>query len=142
MEKRYAEHPEDVKTYDTKKLREHFLFDNVFVKDEISLCYTHSDRVVFGGAFPVNKKLQLEGGKDFGSDLFLDRRELGIICIYGEGSVEADGTEYKMKKGDGLYIGKGTKDIIFTAGDKNNPPKFYLASTPAHTNHPIFHIPI
>ena len=142
LEKRYAEHPDDVKQYDTKTMREHFLFDRVFVKDEISLCYTHSDRVVFGGAFPAEKKLRLEGGKDFGSDVFLDRRELGVICISGEGNISVDGADYKMKKGDGLYIGKGTKDVIFSAIDKNNPPKFYLASTPAHAVYPVVHIPI
>jgi len=142
LEKRYSEHPADIKNYDTKTLRDHFLFDKVFIKDEISLCYTHSDRVVFGGAAPSDKQLRLEGGKDFGSDVFLDRRELGIICISGEGAVTADGAEYKMKKGDGLYIGKGTKDVIFSAAGKDKAPKFYLASTPAHTTYPIVHIPI
>jgi 4-deoxy-L-threo-5-hexosulose-uronate ketol-isomerase len=142
LEKRYAEHPDDVKHYDTRALREHFLFDKVFVRDSISLCYTHSDRVVFGGAFPAEKKLRLEGGKDFGSDVFLDRRELGVICISGEGVVSADGTGYTMKKGDGLYIGKGVNEVVFSAADKNNPPKFYLASTPAHTSYPVVHIPV
>ena len=142
MEIRYAEHPKDVLLYNTEKLREHFLFENVFIKDEISLCYTHSDRVVFGGAFPDSKPLRLEGGKDFGSDVFLDRRELGVICITGEGKISADGTEYKMKKGDGLYIGKGVKDVIFSSENKNNPPKFYLASAPAHTSYPVVFIPI
>jgi 4-deoxy-L-threo-5-hexosulose-uronate ketol-isomerase len=139
---RYAEHPEDVKHYDTKTLREHFLFEKVFVKDAISLCYTHVDRVVFGGAFPAEKSLRLEGGKDFGSDVFLDRRELGVICIAGQGTVSADGTEYRMKKGDGLYIGKGVKEVVFSATDKNNAPKFYLASAPAHTSYPTVYIPI
>ena len=154
LEKRYSEHPDDVKHYDTKTMREHFLFDKVFVKDEISLCYTHSDRVVFGGAFPSEKKLRLEGGKDFGSDVFLDRRELGVICISGEGTVSADGTEYKMKKGDGLYIGKGIKEVVFSAANKdsqkkgkaksakNTNTKFYLASAPAHVAYPVVYIPI
>jgi 4-deoxy-L-threo-5-hexosulose-uronate ketol-isomerase len=142
LEKRYAEHPDDVRLYDTQRLREHFLFDKVFVKDEISLCYTHTDRVVFGGAYPVSKKLALKGGKDFGSDVFLDRRELGIICIAGKGVVSADGKEYKMKKGDGLYIGKGIKQVTFAAADKTNIPKFYMASTPAHTTYPTVFIPI
>jgi len=142
LEIRYAEHPDDVRRYDTKTMREHFLFEHVFVKDEISLCYTHTDRVVFGGAFPTEKPLRLEGGKDFGSDVFLDRRELGIICITGQGKVSADGTEYAMKKGDGLYIGKGVKDVIFSSTDKSNPPKFYLASAPAHTSYPTVFIPI
>jgi 4-deoxy-L-threo-5-hexosulose-uronate ketol-isomerase len=98
--------------------------------------------VVFGGAYPVAKKLHLQGGKDFGSDMFLDRRELGIICIAGQGMVSADSAEYAMKKGDGLYIGKGVKDITFAGSDKNNPPKFYLASAPAHTSYPAVFIPI
>jgi 4-deoxy-L-threo-5-hexosulose-uronate ketol-isomerase len=139
---RYAEHPEDVRRYDTEALRNHFLFENVFVQDAISLCYTHSDRVVFGGAFPAEKTLRLEGGKDFGSDVFLDRRELGIICIAGQGAVSVDGTEYRMKKGDGLYIGKGVKDVLFSAAGTSDPPKFYLASAPAHTAYPAVFIPI
>ncbi|MDR0455343.1 MAG: 5-dehydro-4-deoxy-D-glucuronate isomerase [Treponema sp.] len=138
---RHAEHPDDMKGYDTQTMRNHFLMETVFVEDEINLGYTHSDRVVFGGAFPKTKSLRLEGGKDFGSDVFLDRRELGIICIAGTGAVSADGTEYKMKKGDGLYIGKGVKDVIFS-GDTNSPPKFYLASAPAHTAYPVVFIPI
>lgn len=141
LEKRYAQHPDDAKLYDTEKMRDHFLFDKVFVKDEISLCYTHSDRVVFGGAFPVEKELRLSGGKDFGSDVFLDRRELGIICVSGGGTIKAGETVYQMKKGDGLYIGKETADVVFSAG-KDSPPKFYMASTPAHAVHPTVHIPI
>jgi 4-deoxy-L-threo-5-hexosulose-uronate ketol-isomerase len=142
LEIRYAEHPDDARRYDTKTMREHFLFERVFVRDEVSLCYTHSDRMVFGGAFPAEKRLRLEGGRDFGSDVFLERRELGIICIAGQGTVSADGTEYRMKKGDGLYIGKGVKEVIFSAPEKTNPPKFYLASTPAHASWPTVFIPI
>ncbi|MDR0584158.1 MAG: 5-dehydro-4-deoxy-D-glucuronate isomerase [Treponema sp.] len=142
LEIRYAEHPCDMKLYDTQKMRERFHFEHVFVKDEISLCYTHSDRVVFGGAYPVDKELRLEGGKDFGTDVFLERRELGLICTAGTGIVSADGAEYVMKKGDGLYIGKGVKDLLFSAGDRENPPKFYLASAPAHTAYPAVFIPI
>jgi len=142
LEKRYAEHPEDAKFYDTGKMRGHFLFDRVFIKDEISLCYTHSDRVVFGGAHPVTKKLTLKGGKDFGSDVFLDRRELGVICIANSGTITADGKVFKMKKGDGLYIGKGTKQVVFASDNGEKAAKFYMASTPAHTEYPVLHIPI
>jgi len=142
LEKRYAQHPDDVKHYTTEKIREHFLFDKVFIKDEISFCYTHTDRVVFGGAYPVANKLELLGGKDFGSDVFLDRRELGIICIANSGTVSADGKEFKMKKGDGLYIGKGVKDVFFASDSRDNPAKFYMASSPAHTSYPTVHIPI
>lgn len=142
LEIRYAEHPEDMKLYDTSKMRERFHFDRVFIKDEISLCYTHSDRVVFGGAFPVTEKLQLKGGKDFATDVFLERRELGIICIANSGTVTADGKVYALKKGEGLYIGKGTTEVLFASDNKDEPAKFYMASTPAHTSHPTVHIPI
>ena len=142
LEKRYTEHPEDMKYYDTPKMRDRYLFDKVFIKDEISLCYTHVDRVVFGGACPVEKKLRLEGGKDFGSDVFLDRRELGIICINNSGTISADGTEFKMKKGDGLYLGKGIKEVFFASDDKNKPAHYYMASTPAHAVYPNVHVPI
>jgi 4-deoxy-L-threo-5-hexosulose-uronate ketol-isomerase len=142
LEKRYAEHPRDSRRYNTEKMRERFLFDKVFVKDEISLCYTHSDRVVFGGALPVEGPVELKGGKDFGSDVFLDRRELGIICIANSGTVTAGGKVYEMKKGDGLYIGKGTAEVVFASKDKGNPAKFYMASSPAHTSYPTVHIPI
>ncbi|MDR0656526.1 MAG: 5-dehydro-4-deoxy-D-glucuronate isomerase [Treponema sp.] len=142
LEIRYTGHPDDVKHYDTKTLRDHYLFEKNFFKDEINLCYTHSDRAVFGGVFPNEKKLHLEGGKDFGSDIFLDRRELGIICIAGQGIISTDGTEYRMKKGDGLYVGKGVKEVIFSSAGLNNPPKFYLVSTPAHATYPTVFIPI
>jgi 4-deoxy-L-threo-5-hexosulose-uronate ketol-isomerase len=136
---RYAHHPDDVKYYDTEMLREHFLFETPFIADDISLCYTHVDRLVFGGAYPVSKALKLEGGKDFGTDVFLERRELGVICIAGEGTITADGTAYPMKKGDGLYIGMGTKDVEFASQGKG--AKFYLASSPAHQTYPTMHIP-
>ena len=139
---RYGEHPCDVKKYDTKALRDHFLVENVFIADEVNLVYTHVDRVVFGGVMPVTKKLLLEGGKDFGSDVFLDRRELGVICIYGDGLIKVDGTEYPMKKGDGLYVGKGAKEVEFSSTDKTHPPKFYIASSPAHATYPTVFIPL
>jgi 4-deoxy-L-threo-5-hexosulose-uronate ketol-isomerase len=142
MEIRHTGHPGDVRCYDTETLRKHFLFERVFVSDEISLCYTHSDRVVFGGAFPVDKRLFLKGGKDLGSDVFLDRREMGVICSAGRGGITANGTVYAMKKGDGLYIGRGVKDVSFASTDAGNPPRFYLASAPAHTAYPVVFIPM
>lgn len=140
---RYAQHPDDARMYDTEDMRERFVFERVFIQDEISLCYTHSDRVVFGGAFPSTKSLKLEGGKDFGSDTFLDRREIGAICISGTGKISTDGIVYPMKKGDGIYIGKGTKEVIFSrADDGGEAPKFYLVSAPAHMTYPTVFIPI
>ena len=137
---RYGHHPEDVKHYDTAALRRHFLVENVFVPGEIALTYTHVDRVVFGGAVPTTAPLELKGGKDFGTEVFLERRELGIITIAGQGEVILDGTVHSMSKGDGLYVGMGTKSVQFRSLDAKNPAKFYLASAPAHQIHPTVKI--
>ncbi len=137
---RYAHHPEDVRHYDTEELRRHFLVEDLFVAGELNLTYTHVDRVVFGGATPTSKALSLVGGKDFGSEHFLDRRELGIINIGQTGSVLLDGATHELKNGDGLYVGMGVKEISFTSADAKNPAKFYLASSPAHATYPTFHI--
>ena len=133
---RYGHHPDDVKTYDTTKLREQFLVEKVFVPGAIALTYTHVDRVVFGGATPLDKPLALVGGKDFGTDIFLERRELGIINIGGEGSVTLDGVAHPMVKGDGFYVGQGTKEVVFASRDPKAPAQFYLVSAPAHKTHP------
>jgi 4-deoxy-L-threo-5-hexosulose-uronate ketol-isomerase len=137
---RYGHHPEDVKGYDTAKLREHFLVEELFIKGEIALTYTHVDRVVFGGATPLGQPLTLVGGKDFGTDVFLERRELGIINIGGEGSVLLDGVRHTLNKGDGLYVGRGTKEVVFASASAATPAQFYLASSPAHETHPTVKI--
>ena len=37
MNNRYANHPIDSKSYDTKQLREHYLVEEVFIDDKIEL---------------------------------------------------------------------------------------------------------
>lgn len=129
---RYANHPDDSKKYDTKELREKYLIEKVFSPDQILLTYSHQDRIIAGGAMPVNGKLALEATKELGSDYFLERREMGVINIGGKGLVLLDGKEYLLDKTDGLYVGMGTKVVEFTSLDKNNPAKFYINSAPAH----------
>jgi 4-deoxy-L-threo-5-hexosulose-uronate ketol-isomerase len=139
---RYAEHPDDFRRYSTQEMRKHYLFEKVFVPGAVSLCYTHVDRVVFGGAMPQSTPLKLEGGKEFGTNVFMERRELGVICIAGEGVVSVDGTDYSLKKGDGLYVGRGAKEVLFKNGaGAARPAQFYLASSPAHRTYPTVFIP-
>lgn len=47
-----------------------------------------------------------------------------------------------MKKQDGYYIGKGTKDVVFESDDPTNPAKFYVVSVPAHHTYPNVKISI
>ncbi len=136
MELRTAASPRDVKYYDTKRLREEFLVEKVFREDEIYLVYSHIDRIIFGSAVPVDKELKLLAGDELRAQYFLERRELGIINIGGDGIVTADGKEYNVISRDGMYIGRGTKDISFRSKDPKNPAKFYLNSAPAHMTYP------
>ena len=140
LETRYAHHPEDVKGYDTEALRRHFLVEQVFVTGELKLVYTHVDRVVFGSAVPTTQALTLEGGKEFGTPNFLDRRELGIINIGAKGRVVLDGQSYELANGDGLYVGMGVKTVSFESDKPADPAKFYLISSPAHASYPTVHI--
>ncbi|RDE27415.1 5-dehydro-4-deoxy-D-glucuronate isomerase [Parageobacillus thermoglucosidasius] len=142
MEIRYAQHPEDVKTYTTDQLREQFLVEKVFEEDKVCLTYTHVDRMIFGGVMPKNKELTIPLGKELGVRYFLERREMGVINIGGNGSITIDGEEYEMNYRDGLYVGKGAKEIVFRSIDPNNPAKFYLASAPAHYTYPTVKISI
>lgn len=140
MEVRPGANPVDVKTYDTARLRHDFLIENVFVPDEIKLTYSQIDRIIVGAATPVNKELKLEAGDELRAKYFLERRELGIINIGGNGTVTVDGKEYNFKYKDGMYIGMGSKDITFKSADPTNPAKFYLNSAPAHKTYPTVFI--
>ena len=139
---RYANHPEDSKHYTTEQLRKHYLIAEVFVKDDIALTYSHQDRIIAGGAMPVEKELKLEAGDALRADYFLQRRELGIINIGGAGTVTLDGVVYTLNKTDGLYVGMGTKEVVFASLDKENPAKFYMCSSPAHKTCPTVYLPI
>jgi len=140
LDMRYGNHPEDVKRYDTADLRRHFLKERIFVPGELELAYTHVDRVIFGGACPTGKRLELEGGKELGTERFLDRRELGVINIGAPGRVVLDGKPTELAKGDGLYVGMGTGSVGFESADPSKPAKFYIVSSPAHQTYPTVKI--
>lgn len=136
IELRYASHPNDVKGYDTEKLRKEFLIENVFIEDEISLVYSMYDRYMVGGAMPVRKQLKLETTDELKAEQFLDRREMGIINVGGDAVIDGDGKVYKLGFKEALYLGKGTKDVVFKSADPKNPAKLYINSAPAHHSYP------
>ena len=105
MEVRPGANPADVKNYDTDRLRHDFLIQNLFVADEIKTIYSQIDRIIVGAATPVDKELVLEAGAELRAKYFLERREMGIINIGGNGTVTVDGKEYNFKYKDGMYIG-------------------------------------
>ncbi|WP_283719540.1 5-dehydro-4-deoxy-D-glucuronate isomerase [Clostridium perfringens] len=142
MRTRYANNPRDSKRYDTEELRENYLVEDIFKDDQIELVYSHVDRIIFGGIKPVYKELKLEAGKEMGVDYFLERRELGIINIGGKAIVTIDGTEYELKEKDGLYVGKGNKEVSFKSINPEEPAKLYVNSVPAHKEYETVKIDI
>lgn len=142
MNYRYANHPEDSKKYTTKDLRKHYLVEEIFVDDKIELTYSHVDRIIFGGIKPVYEELVLEAGKEMGVEYFLERRELGLINIGGPAIVTIDGVEYNLNKRDGLYVGKGNKEVKFKSVNPEDPAKLYVNSVPAHKEYKTVKIEI
>lgn len=135
MELRTASSPKDVKHYTTDRLREEFLIQDLFQVDELKTIYSHIDRIIVGSAVPT-KEMKLTAGDEIRAEYFLQRREMGIINIGGKGTVTVDGTVYELDYKDGMYIGMGSKDILFNSADPSNPAKFYFNSAPAHTTYP------
>lgn len=136
-ELRYAHHPEDVKTYNTEELRNHFLIEGLFQDDSVRLTYSMYDRFIVGGVKPVKKAIQLETIDDLKAEFFLQRRELGIVNVGGAGVVEVDGETYEVERKEALYVGSGNKEVIFKSSSADSPALFYINSAPAHKSYPV-----
>ena len=142
MEKRYAPDQVHFEVMNTEELRDSLLIENLFAKGEVVLVYSDVDRAVAGSAVPLGEPLTLEAGKELAASYFAERREIGVINIGGEGSVRVDDKDYGMVRLDALYISRGSKEIVFSSKDKNDPAMFYLVSYPAHAEYPTTHAPI
>jgi 4-deoxy-L-threo-5-hexosulose-uronate ketol-isomerase len=132
MEQRYATHPSQVPGMDTDELRARYLVEDLFVPGEVRTVYTHHDRIVLGGAVPGAEPLPLPTYDELRSEYFLENREVGIINVGGTGTITCDGESYELPNGACLYVGRGTRDVVF-AGEG---AAFYLFSAPAHTTFP------
>lgn len=132
----YATNPRDFKAYDTQRLREDFLLTPIMKDGIVQLNYLHYDRFIAGGAVPVSAPLPLETIDPLKADYFLERRELGIINIGGAGTVSVDGTDYELGYREALYVGRGSKEVVFKSAQASKPAHYYLNSTPAHRTCP------
>jgi 4-deoxy-L-threo-5-hexosulose-uronate ketol-isomerase len=135
-EERFAVHYEDFKSYDTEKIREHFLVENLMQKGNIKLVYSHYDRLIVGGAVPASEPINLDAIDPLKADYFLDRREMGIINVGGDAVVSADNNDYEIGFKEALYLGRGTKSVIFKSKDASKPAILYINSAPAHKEYP------
>lgn len=135
-ETRYAYNPVDFKAYDTDRIRKEFLVDSLFVENEISMVYSHIDRYIVAGAWPVSKPVSLDPVDQLKAEYFCERREVGAINIGGPGKVITEDATYELAYKDAIYLGRGTKKVVFESVDPANPAKFYINSANAHKELP------
>jgi len=134
-EVRFSNHPDDAIHYGTERLRKEFLVETLMVPGEINLVYSMNDRFIVGGAVPV-PELALSSIDPLKSEYFCDRRELGVINVGGDATINVDGSAYKLGYKDALYVGSGSKEILFTSDHADNPAHLYFNSAPAHQAFP------
>jgi 4-deoxy-L-threo-5-hexosulose-uronate ketol-isomerase len=138
MQIRQSVHSDHFRTLDTAGLRREFLVEGLFIPDEISLTYSHVDRIIVGGAMPVGRSVAFDAevARQIGAEYFLARRELGLINIGGPAQVQVDGERFALATREALYVGAGARELDFRSADPAHPAKLYLNSAPAHCAFP------
>lgn len=129
----------DIRAYprmSTDELRAAFLARDLFQTGRLTLRYWETDRAVLGSAVPSRSALTLGVGRELAAAYFCERRELGIINLGGDGTVEVDGRRHALSKLDCLYVGRGSRRVVFRSARASLPAQYYLLSYPAHTTHP------
>ena len=132
----YSVHPDDFRNYPTSLIRERFLLQNLGQSNKSNFIYTHYDRMVAGIIQPSAGAIRLDNYDNLRSNFFLERREMGIINVGGDGVIDVGGKQTTLKKLDCQYLGRGTDNISFSSTDASKPATFFILSCPAHTNHP------
>jgi len=141
MQVRHSTNPAQIRSFDTKALRENYLVDDLFADDEFRATYSHEDRVVLGGARPVTSSIRLTSFDVLRTDNFFDNREAGIVNVGGPGTITVDGVDQAMDTGSCLYVGRGAVEVIFASAASAAPAAFYLFSATAHQSHPTTLVP-
>ena len=132
----YGAGPADIRGYDTTKLRENFLIEDLFADGEVRFVYTHVDRLILGGGVPTRTALTFGSGTDVGTQYLLSAREMGIANLGGAGSVTIDGQTFKVANREIVYAGRGAREITLASDDAAKPARFYMNSVPAGADIP------
>lgn len=127
---------EQIPGFTQQDLRDRFLVQDLLVPGRYAAIPTHYDRVVAIGAVPTDAPLALEAIPEIRSEFFLEHREIGIVNVGAAGTVTAGGESFRMEPEAVLYLGRGTRDVVFESDDAADPARFYGFSAPAHTTYP------
>jgi 4-deoxy-L-threo-5-hexosulose-uronate ketol-isomerase len=141
MHIRYAVGKDQYTRMTTAELRAHFLIEKIFVPSQAELTYWETERTVLGGIVPVDAPIVLESDPALASEYFCERREAGVFNLGGPGEVSVDGQKFALGLRDGLYIGRGSREVLFASSDKANPAHYYFISYPAHAAYPTALVP-
>ncbi|MEP6491488.1 MAG: 5-dehydro-4-deoxy-D-glucuronate isomerase [bacterium] len=120
----------------TDELRSGFLVQGLFKAGHITLHHIDLDRVVLGGAVPQGEALRLEAPQSLAAEYFAERREIGILNVGARGAITVDGHRYGSEPRDVLYVGRGSKKVVFESDEAARPARFYIVSYPAHASYP------
>jgi len=141
MDVRYLPDQESYKRMTTAELRKAFLLEHLFVPGEAHMTYCDTDRAIVGGAVPLDGAIALEASrKEMAAEYFAERREVGIVNIGGTGNIIADGHDVPLAAKEMLYVGRGTRKVVFTSARASDPAVFYFVSFPAHASYPTTRI--
>lgn len=135
VETRHLPDPVRTRSLGTEALRQAFLVEDLFTPGAVRLVYTHMERLIVGGAVPLDAPLALEATGETGTPGFLDRREIAAVNVGGPGRIVADGERFDLAPRDVLYAGRG-RSLVFESVSAEDPARFYLVSAPAHRDCP------
>jgi 4-deoxy-L-threo-5-hexosulose-uronate ketol-isomerase len=119
-----------------RQLRQAFIMDGLFRRDQLVLNHWETDRTIIGGIVPARAALTLAAPAGIRAEHFHDRRESGIVNLGGPGRITVDGRRHAMGHLDTLYVGRGAGRVVFASDSAKAPARFYLLSYPAHAAYP------
>lgn len=123
----WSTHPDDLAALDAQALRDRFVVRGLFRTGDLSFAYAHDDRLLIGGVRVEGEVVPLQAPDALRSEFFLERRELGVVCLDGSVDVTAEGENFTMARHDVLYLPRGTRAVWF-----GGEGTLYLVSAPAH----------
>ncbi len=115
-----ATHPSMIDGISNEALCNLYQVTDLFVADEISLNYTHNERMVIGGAAPVKSDVRLpDQTEPVEGAPFLERRELGAINVgTGSGKATIDASACAFRYRQYFHQGRRAGQTGFAGGVK------------------------